>query len=110
MTKRKPMTGAEQNRLWDAINRYATSCGADPSAHVYGNITRQRAVFDIERVIAEACAPSRYLVCPDCHGNQFFPCSACDRGHADCERCEGTDREDCPRCGANGVVRREETT
>lgn len=103
----RPMTTDEQRRLWDAINHYATTCGADPSAHVYGNIARQLAVVEIERVVRDACSPSRFKVCPDCHGQMRLPCSACDRGHVDCERCEGTDQEDCPRCGADGVVRRK---
>jgi hypothetical protein len=37
--------------LWDLINAYVVSCGGDPSKHVYGNTTRQRAVAAIERLV-----------------------------------------------------------
>mgnify|MGYP003494868936 CR=1 FL=1 len=41
-------------RLWDAINRYAQTCGGDPSKHVYGNIARMNAVVDVEQVLRDA--------------------------------------------------------
>lgn len=41
-------------RLWDAINNYATTCGGDPSAHVYGNTSRQKAVAEVERALRQA--------------------------------------------------------
>lgn len=37
--------------LWDAINRYATTVGGDPSQHVYGNVPRMQAVADVGAVI-----------------------------------------------------------
>lgn len=53
------MTPVQANLLWDAIGRYTTACGGDPSAHVYGNTMRQQAVTDIEsavRSVADAAA------------------------------------------------------
>lgn len=37
--------------IWEAINRYVVACGGDPSRHVYGNTSRQRAVVEVERII-----------------------------------------------------------
>lgn len=45
--------------LWDAINRYATTCGGDPSQHVYGNTPRMTAVADTNRVIHNLAARIR---------------------------------------------------
>lgn len=39
--------------LWDAINDYATACGGDPGARIYGNTRRQRAAVAVERALAE---------------------------------------------------------
>lgn len=36
--------------LWDAINRYAISCGGDPSKHI-GSPRRMQAVADVERIV-----------------------------------------------------------
>lgn len=48
------MNRERQQALWEAINRYAASCGGGgPSRHVYGNTLRQRAVADIEKIIGE---------------------------------------------------------
>jgi hypothetical protein len=43
--------------LWDAINEYATACGGDPGANVYGNTRRQRAVAAVERAARYATEP-----------------------------------------------------
>lgn len=40
--------------LWDAIDDYVRACGGDPSKHVYGNTTRQRAVVAVEAVVSRA--------------------------------------------------------
>ena len=48
-----------QVSLWDAINRYATTCGGDPSQHVYGNTPRMTAVADTNRVIHNLAARIR---------------------------------------------------
>lgn len=45
------MTYTQKNQLWDAIQRFAVSCGGDPSGRVHGNTARQQAVADIEAVI-----------------------------------------------------------
>lgn len=47
------MSPALANRLWDAILLFATSCGGDPSAYVYGNVERQKAVADIHLVVTD---------------------------------------------------------
>lgn len=39
--------------LWDAINHYAMSVGGDPSAYVYGNEARMKAVAVVGRVVDE---------------------------------------------------------
>ena len=39
-----------------------------------------------------------YPWCPDCEGRGALPCTVCVGGHADCERCEGTDMETCALC------------
>lgn len=39
-----------------------------------------------------------YPWCPDCEGRGQLPCTVCCGGHADCERCEGTDSEVCATC------------
>lgn len=46
-----------QNLLWDAINRYATSCGGDPSDHVYGNTSRQQAVASVNNAVRDFVLP-----------------------------------------------------
>jgi hypothetical protein len=47
------MTRGQRARLWDEINRYAVSCGGNPSQYVYGNKPRQAAVAMIEGIIRE---------------------------------------------------------
>lgn len=47
------MTNEQRVALWDAINRYAQTCGGDPSKHVYGNTPRMDAVADVERVVRD---------------------------------------------------------
>lgn len=39
--------------LWDAINRYASSVGGDPSEHVHDNERRMQAVADVGRLISQ---------------------------------------------------------
>ncbi len=43
-----------QTELWDAINRYVTSCGGDPGRHVYGNDARMNAVADVNEAVRRA--------------------------------------------------------
>jgi hypothetical protein len=62
--------------LWDAINRYAVTCGGEPSKYVHGNTLRQRAVADVENKLrleqAERC------VCCGAEGNEpHAPGAAC---------------------------------
>lgn len=45
---------AWQVPLWDAINRYVMACRGDPSKHVYGNTTRQKAVAEVCGVVRDA--------------------------------------------------------
>ena len=52
---------ANKVALWDAINAYVQACGADPSKHVYGNTTRQRAVAEVERFINERTVEARVV-------------------------------------------------
>lgn len=47
------MTMEERVALWDAINAYTEACGGDPSKHVYGNTTRQKAVAEVERLVRQ---------------------------------------------------------
>ncbi len=42
--------------FWEAVNRYAISCGGDPDKHIFGNTTRQAAVVDVERAVASRVA------------------------------------------------------
>ena len=42
--------------LWDAINRYATSVGGDPSQHAHGNLLRMQAVADASEIVARVAA------------------------------------------------------
>lgn len=37
--------------LWEAINRYASSAGGDPSRRVYGNVPRMQAVADVNMAV-----------------------------------------------------------
>ena len=41
----------KQFALWEAINRYASSCGGSPAKSVYGNTRRMDAIVDVERVV-----------------------------------------------------------
>jgi len=50
---RRQVTADDRVKLWDAINRYVIACGGDPSKHVYGNTTRQRAVAEVEQVVRD---------------------------------------------------------
>ena len=45
-----------------------------------------------------------YPWCPDCEGRGALPCTVCVGGHADCERCEGTDMETCALCERLSVL------
>lgn len=47
--------------LWDAIHDYVIACGGDPSKHVYGNTTRQRAVVAVEAVVSRALANEKEM-------------------------------------------------
>ena len=47
---RKPGS-PEHVALWDAINLYTQTCGADPSKRVYGNTPRMEAVVAVERAL-----------------------------------------------------------
>lgn len=95
--------------------RLRLGMGLREAAHALGltavqlsNVERGGAVVDwaeAANALRNSRAPSRYRVCPDCHGNLRFPCSVCTGGHPDCDRCEGQDQEDCARCGGDGVVR-----
>lgn len=40
-----------QRALWDAINRYAVTCGGEPSNHVYGNVARMQAVSTVNDAV-----------------------------------------------------------
>ena len=42
--------------LWDAINAYAKSLGGTPSANVYGNTARMRAVVKVETAVSDYIA------------------------------------------------------
>jgi hypothetical protein len=53
MSERACIHGAAENALWDAINRYAMSCGGDPSDHVHGNTLRQQAVVEVSEAVSE---------------------------------------------------------
>ena len=50
-----------ETELWDAINRYASSTGGDPSKHVHGNAPRMQAVADVGRVISHQQVAVRQL-------------------------------------------------
>lgn len=46
--------------LWEAINRYARTCGGDTSASTaHGNTARMQAVVDIERLVDEEARERR---------------------------------------------------
>lgn len=50
----KNMTAKDKKPLWDAINQYVKACGGDPSSKTcYGNLLRQQAVVDIEKIVQQ---------------------------------------------------------
>jgi hypothetical protein len=65
--------------LWDAINEYATACGGDPGANVYGNTRRQRAVAAVERAARYATEPEA----PSERGAYSLPALPTDPGYED---------------------------
>lgn len=46
------MASPDKVALWEAINRYAETCGGDPGKHCYGNYERMQAVAEIERLVS----------------------------------------------------------
>jgi hypothetical protein len=87
-----------EGELWDAINRYATSVGGDPSNHVYGNVPRMQAVVDVGAAIGKlveqqhvkrhdaATQPSPTN--PDCTGTVGKDFAACgEEGYYCSDRC-----------------------
>lgn len=45
------MTREQKVSIWREINRYVETCGGDPSGRVYGAISRQEAVANVEKVL-----------------------------------------------------------
>lgn len=69
--------------LWNAINRYATSVGGDPSRHAYGNVPRMQAVADVGKIMDRVGARQRIddLVVTDLVKSCDAAAAAdCDRG------------------------------
>ncbi len=66
------MTKPNKQQLWEAINKYAESCGGNPQNHIYGNTKRQIAVAEIEALVypQDTCAnpESEEPVCLVCNG------------------------------------------
>lgn len=82
-----------QNLLWDAINRYATSCGGDPSDRVYGNTSRQQAVASVNDAVRDfVCLPDTTTPhkrpCGECHLRPGERCDICGALRCDTAGCE----------------------
>lgn len=65
--------------LWEAINRYASSVGGDPSGYVYGNVPRMQAVADVNNTIRKrGAAPDKYLPEAHCEPGSPLPEARCE--------------------------------
>jgi hypothetical protein len=45
------MTSEQRNKLWNLINKYTKTCGGNPCKNIYGNVSRQKLVCEIEDLL-----------------------------------------------------------
>ena len=95
------MTPAQKIVLWEAINRYVETCGGDPSGRVYGAISRQEAVVNVERAIDDIERWWRNAMrnVTESEGAVLERCSCCGCPPSSHARGVGTHRErECLEC------------
>jgi hypothetical protein len=86
--------------LWEAINRYASSVGGDPSRRVYGNVPRMQAVADVNNTIRKhRGSPGSSSPEPSCEPGRPLPVTASLLVYPDCA---GTVGKRAAQCGQSG--------